>query len=191
MQLAHSCASVTVTKTPSTWHCCADMILVCFCRVAAQCSIVAVVIYYATGSGNITPNVLVRPPGVAEGDCKHYNYTCHVKHLQIGLVGIMVAFPVLYFLVFSFFLRQAFVQLRQQPYADFKIGNLVVRLKVCDMALSSLYASCCCVMHLAQLQQDTVHPQACMCSALHSCFSENLQGIHSWVRDCIIGTRQN
>lgn len=100
--------------------------------MAAECAIVAVVVYYATGAGNTTSQVLTRPAGVAEGDCKNYTYVCTVTHLQIGLIAIMVFFPILYFCVFSFYLRQAFVRLRQEPYSDFKMGNLIIRLKVSD-----------------------------------------------------------
>ena len=107
------------------------------CRGLAQCAIVAVVVYYATGAGNLPTAPLRRPPGVAEGDCRRYEYNCSVNHTQIGLVGVMCFFPVLYFVVFCFYLRQAFVRLKHEPYADFKIGNLLVRLKV---SLSMLFA---------------------------------------------------
>ena len=99
-------------------------------RVAAECAIVAVVVYYATGAGNTTDIVLQRPPGVAEGDCRHYIYHCSVTSTQMGLIGIMIFFPVLYFVVFCVYLRQAFLRLRKEPYSDFKIGNLLVRLMV-------------------------------------------------------------
>ena len=90
----------------------------------------AVVVYYATGTGNVADQVLVRPPGVAEGDCRDYRYLCSVTNTQIGLVGLMCFFPVAYFMLFCFYLRQAFNRLRNEPYSDFKIGNLLVRLMV-------------------------------------------------------------
>ena len=96
----------------------------------AECSIVAVCVYYATGTGNTIADPEIRPPGVPLGDCERYEFICTVTSTQIGLVGVMCFFPVLYFLTFCFYLRQAFSRLQSQPYSDFKIDNLLVRLAV-------------------------------------------------------------
>ncbi|KAK9807450.1 hypothetical protein WJX73_008432 [Symbiochloris irregularis] len=98
--------------------------------IAGECAIVAVVTVYATGTGNYPNSGAFRPPDVAVGDCKNYVYNCSTKPLQIGVNGIMLTFPVLFFVVFCVYLRQAFRRLKHQPYSDFKIGNLLVRLMV-------------------------------------------------------------
>ncbi|KAK9813862.1 hypothetical protein WJX73_002319 [Symbiochloris irregularis] len=98
--------------------------------VLSEVAVVADCWHYASGSGNNVNSGIRRPAGVPLGDCKNYVYDCSITRLQIGLVGLMLAFPVFYFVIFCIYLRQAFVHLKDQPYSDFKIGNLIVRLMV-------------------------------------------------------------
>lgn len=76
-----------------------------------------------------------------EGDCKAYTYNCSTNDLQLGINGLMLFFPVTYFFTFCFYLRQAFRRLEKQPYSDFKIGNLLVRLMVRQLPSPSLCVS--------------------------------------------------
>ncbi|KAK9807443.1 hypothetical protein WJX73_007832 [Symbiochloris irregularis] len=97
--------------------------------IVAECAVVANCIFYATGSGSSSIQIY-RPANVAEGDCKHYIYNCSITNVQMGLVGLMLFFPVLYFFIFCLYLRRAFAALSNEPYSDFKVGNLLIRLMV-------------------------------------------------------------
>lgn len=88
------------------------------------------VVHYYVGLGSDNTHVFVPPPGVAESDCKNYLVDCHINARQAGLNGLMISFFVLYFAVFLYCLRKSFSDLRQVPYAEFKMAHLIIRLKV-------------------------------------------------------------
>ena len=100
------------------------------CRLLAEFCIIATCTYYGAGLGDTAKEPLVRPPGVAVGDCKNYIYLCGDNSIQMGLVSSMVLWPVVYLALLSLLLRSAFVRLRREPYSDFKMSNLIVRLQV-------------------------------------------------------------
>ena len=72
----------------------------------------------------------VIPPGIAPTDCRSFYFNCKNSNIQTGLVGLMLFWPVLYFFLFVYYLRLAFVQLRKRPYQDFRTANLLVRMEV-------------------------------------------------------------
>lgn len=70
------------------------------------------------------------PPGIAPWDCRRFIFNCKTNDIQTAIIGIMVFWPVVYFFLFAFYLRLAFVQLKSKPYQDFRTANLLVRLEV-------------------------------------------------------------
>ena len=61
---------------------------------------------------------------------------------KLGLAGLMIFWPVLYFFVFVYYLMKAYYFVHSAPWADFKIANLLVRLHVCPPVSFCPHACC-------------------------------------------------
>ncbi len=66
--------------------------------------------------------------------CPANNISCRTNATELCLTGLLVFWPVLYFVIYVYYINIALSALRQRPYNDFRMGNITVRLQVsvCD-----------------------------------------------------------
>ena len=89
----------------------------------------------------------------AIGDCSEQDWKCAFNGPVLALLGCNTGCVVLYFLIYAYFIRKAFTNLKDQPYSSMRMANLTARLQarcrcrcrcLCRCRCRCRCCCCCC-----------------------------------------------